>query len=175
MPHLPEGTAVEAVWQREFVCALRRQEGGSALVEFAASAILLFTLIFGVVECSRAVYTYHFVANVAEEAARYAIVRGASWSSPCASYSSTGCIASSSNVASFVQSQLPAGILKSNLSVSTTWPGINATGTTCSSSPANSSGCVVLIKVTYTFAFVSPLLPQRNLSLNSTSEMTVVQ
>ena len=170
-----EVSDVEAVWQGEIVCALGRQEAGSALVEFAASALVLFTLIFGVVECSRAVYAYHFVANVAEEAARYAIVRGASWSSACATYASTGCIASASNVTSFAQSQLPAGIMKSNLNLSTTWPGINATGTTCTSTPPNSSGCVVLIKVTYTFAFVSPLLSQKNLSLSSTSEMTVVQ
>jgi Flp pilus assembly protein TadG len=149
-----------------------QEQNGSALVEFAASAILLFTLVFGILECSRAVYVYHFVANVAQEAARYAMTRGASWPSSCASYTSFNCTATSSNVTSFVQAQASAGITKGSLTVSTTWPGIDATGASCTS---NKAGCLVLIKVTYPFSFVSPLLSLKTLSLSSTAEVTIVQ
>ena len=155
-----------------------RDESGSAVVEFAASAILLFTLVFGIMECSRAVYINHFLANAAQEGARYAIVRGASWSSSCASYTASGCTASGSHVTSFVQSIASAGVNPSNLNVATSWPGLTAAGASCmsnSSAPSNAIGCVVVVKVTYSFSFVSPLLPQRTLPLTSTAETTIVQ
>ena len=157
---------------------LVKEESGSALVEFAASAILLFTLVFGIMECSRAVYVDHFVANAAQEATRYAMVRGASWTSTCASTTSSNCTVNSSTVTAFVQSLVSAGVSKTNLSVSTTWPGTDATGADCLTSGSeakNSAGCVVSVKVTYPFSYVSPLLPKSTLLLSSTSQVTIVQ
>ena len=155
-----------------------QEEAGSALVEFAVSAIVLFTLVFGILECSRAVYTYHFLANAAQEATRYAMVRGASWTPTCASATSSNCMASSNNVTAFVQSLASAGITKSNLTVSTSWPGTDATGASChasSSVPSNTPGCVVAVTTSYSFSYVSPLLPQKALGLTSTSQVTIVQ
>ena len=155
-----------------------QEEAGSALVEFAASAILLFTLVFGIMECSRAVYTYHFLANAAQEATRYAMVRGASWTPACASATSSNCMANSSNVTAFVQSLASAGITKSNLTVSTSWPGTDATGASCLASSTvatNTPGCVVAVTASYSFSYVSPLLPQKALALSSTSQVTIVQ
>lgn len=154
------------------------ETSGSALVEFAASAILLFTLLFGIMECSRAVYIDHFVANAAQEGARYAMVRGASWSASCASVTSSSCAATSSSVSSFVQSLASGGVTKSNLSVTTSWPATDATGASCLSNstvPNNAVGCVVVVTVTYAFSYVSPLLPQKSLSLTGTSKVTIVQ
>ena len=51
-------------------------ERGSALVEFGLIAIVLFTLIFGIVDFGRALFAYHYVANTAREATRMASVRG---------------------------------------------------------------------------------------------------
>ena len=161
-----------------FLCKLVRQECGSALVEFTASAILLFTLMFGILECSRAVYVYHFLGNAAQEAARYAMVRGASWNTNCASVTASSCAATSSNVTSFVQSITSAGITKSGLGISTTWPGTDASGANCllpSTVPTNTVGCVVAVTITYSFSFVSPLLPKKALALTSTAEETIVQ
>jgi Flp pilus assembly protein TadG len=153
-------------------------DSGSALVEFAASALLLFTLLFGIMECSRAVYIDHFVANAAQEGARYVMVRGGSWSSSCASVTSSSCVATSSNISAFVQSLASGGVTKSNLSVTTRWPGTDATGASCLSNstvPTNAVGCTVTVTVTYAFSYVSPLLPQKSLSLTATSEVTIVQ
>lgn len=161
-----------------FLQSLMRQEAGSALVEFAASAFLFFTLVFGIMECSRAVYTYHFLANAAQEATRYAMVRGATWTSACASATSSNCIASSSDVTTYVQSLASAGITKSSITVSTSWPGTDATGATClvpSSVPTNTPGCVVAVTTAYSFSYVSPLLPKKALALTSTSQVTIVQ
>jgi Flp pilus assembly protein TadG len=158
--------------RRAMSVPLMHEQTGSALVEFASSAILLFTLVFGILECSRAVYVYHFVASAAQEAARYAMVRGASWSSSCASYTSFNCTATTATVTSFVQAEAPAGVTKANLTVNTSWPGKDATGASCSS---NTVGCLVLIKVTYPFSFASPLVSQTTLSLSSSAEVTIVQ
>ena len=157
---------------------LLTKEQGSALVEFAASAILLFTLLFGIIECSRAVYVYHFLANASEEAARYAMVRGASWSSSCTSSTASGCVVGSSTVTSFVQSIAPLGIVTSNLNVATAWPATNASGSSClpsPSAPPNSVGCLVSVTISYPFSFVSPLLPHSVLTLTSSSQVTIVQ
>jgi Flp pilus assembly protein TadG len=53
-------------------------ETGSSLVEFALSSTVLLMAIFGVLDCSCALYADHYVANAAREATRYAMVRGSS-------------------------------------------------------------------------------------------------
>ena len=156
----------------------REFDEGSALIEFAASAVLFFTLLFGIVDFSRALYVDHFVATAAQEATRYAMVRGASWTSTCAAVPGYGCTATSSNIGTFVQSLAPAGVVKSSLSVTVSWPGTDATGASCTSSgssAANSAGCTVSVVVSYPFAFATPLIVRKTLSLSSTSQVTIVQ
>jgi Flp pilus assembly protein TadG len=163
------------VVSRRLVRAVR-EERGSALVEFAASAVLLFTLVFGIMDCSRALYIDHFVANAAREATRYATVRGSSWTSNCTTAIAYGCIASSSNVASFVQLLATSGINPADITTTTSWPGTDATGASCTGSgPANSLGCVVVVKVSYSFSFMVPFLPKNALVLSSTSKVTIAQ
>ncbi len=153
-----------------------RDETGSTLVEFAISAILLFTLIFGILDGSRALYVDHFVANAAQEGARYAMVRGASWSASCSATVAYNCNASSANIATFVQSIATAGVAKANITTTATWPGTNAAGASCTSgSTKNIAGCAVKVIVTYPFSFVVPLLPLKTLSLSSTSQVTIVE
>lgn len=53
---------------------LRTAQRGQSLVEFALGAILLFTLIFGIIEFGRLIYAYSVVANAAREGARFASV-----------------------------------------------------------------------------------------------------
>jgi len=49
---------------------LRTAQRGQSLVEFALGAILLFTLVFGIVEMGRLMYSYSVVASAAREGAR---------------------------------------------------------------------------------------------------------
>jgi len=59
---------------------LRTAQRGQSLVEFALGAILLFTLIFGIIEFGRLIYAYSVVANAAREGARFAAVHpSATW------------------------------------------------------------------------------------------------
>lgn len=153
-------------------------QNGSGLVETALSLSMLLTMIFGVVECSRAVYIDHFLANAAREAARYSMVRGSSWGTSCASVTSYSCTATSSNVTAFVQSIESAGVQSAHLTVNTTWPGLTADNTTCTSvgnTSTNAVGCLVLVKLTYSFTYASPLLPKGTLTLTSSSEETISQ
>ena len=182
MLNLPHNTKTAFVLLRSLVVLIPKRysswtdESGSGLVELAVTALLFFTVLFGIMECSRAVYVDLFLANSAREAVRYASVRGSSWPSNCASAASFDCIASSANVTSTVQSIASAGINSSMLNVSTAWPGTNATGASCStSSPYNVVGCVVKVTVTYPFTFASPLLPHTTLTLTSTSEGSITQ
>ena len=59
---------------RGLVSALRRSERGTALVEFALIAPLLFLLIFGIVDFGRALDYYNQVTQLAGQGARAAAV-----------------------------------------------------------------------------------------------------
>ena len=83
-------------------------ERGSQLIEFGFAAILLFMLVFGIMEFGRAIWTYGAIAHAAREGARYAIVRGAE----------SGRAASVTEIESYVQSRA-TGITA--LVVATTW------------------------------------------------------
>jgi Flp pilus assembly protein TadG len=54
----------------------RRSRVGQSLVEFALIAPLFFTLVFGIIEGGRLLWTYHTVSHAAKEGARYTTVRG---------------------------------------------------------------------------------------------------
>jgi len=157
-------------------------ESGSSLVEAALSITLLLTFIFGVIDCGRALYAYHFASYAAREGTRYAMVRGSSWgSTTCANTTSLECNASAANVQSYIQSIAPLGIDSATptpLSVATSWPGTAPTGIadTCPTTTGyNSPGCVVSVKVSYSFNYVLPFLPKTTLLFTSTSKVAISQ
>lgn len=153
-----------------------RGEQGSGLVEFAVSALVFLTVVFGVMDFSRAIYIDLFLANTAREAARYASVHGASWGSSCSSSTSMSCSATAANVTAYAQSLASAGIKPASLSVSTVWPGTKGNGSDCSAQNVNNSvGCVVAVTTTYPLTFISPLLPHTTYTLTSTSKATIAQ
>jgi Flp pilus assembly protein TadG len=86
--------------------AIRRRQGGQAIVEFALTVVLLMLLMFALLELSIFIYTYSVLANAAKEGVRYAIVHGASNGTPSGpssgSASSPPCTASSTNVTNVV-------------------------------------------------------------------------
>jgi Flp pilus assembly protein TadG len=138
-------------------------ERGSALVEFAIASTLTLTLIFGIVDFARGLYTYHLVSNAARAGSRYAIVRG----SACTVAS---CPATSDSIQTYVRGLAP-GIDPNSLTVATTWPG---NGGTCAAG-ANDAGCPVTVTVTYPFRFMIRLLPSFTMSMSSASTMVISQ
>lgn len=149
-------------------------ETGGTLVEFGVVVILLLTVMLGVMDCSRALYFDHYVRYSADEAVRYAMVRGSTWNNTaCTTTSTESCTATNANVTSFVQSITPVG--NSNaLTVTTTWTGKKPSGTACSSTNGNNSpGCVVQVQVSYNFSFITPFMPKNVLNLSSSAAMAI--
>ena len=164
-----------------------REESGSALVEFAVTVPLLVFLLFAVLEGSFAMYAYHYTAYAAQQGARFAMVRGYTWSENIRTYCGTSappnftmaynCEAQSSDIQNFVQSL--GAINPNNLTINTSssyvWPGMNPDGNnTGCTAQANSKGCLVKVTATYTFNFV-PFLPFTSMTMGATSEKVVLQ
>lgn len=153
-------------------------EQGDSLIEFAISAVLILMVIFGIMDCSRALYAYHFVSYAAQEGTRYAIVHGATFSgTACTSTSMSNCDATNTNVQSYVQGLAPPGITGTDIAVSTAWP---QTTPNCSAGPCtgcttykNAAGCMVQVNVAYTFHFVLPFLPTSGLKFSGTSQQVI--
>jgi Flp pilus assembly protein TadG len=149
-----------------------KEEHGVSLVEFAMSVVLLLTLLFGIVDCSRAMYTWAFVSWAAQSGTRYAIVRGATWSgTSCTITTTQDCDATSASVTSYVQGLAPPGVTGSNVQVNPQWPATTPDGGSCST--ANGQGCFVKVSVSYTFHFITPFLPSSGINFSSTSEQVI--
>jgi Flp pilus assembly protein TadG len=155
----------------------RRVESGATTLEFSITLSLLLTCIFGIIVVSMALYADHFVTDAAKEATRYAMVRGSSWgSTSCSTYASYSCVATSSNVTSLVNSLAPAGISRSGITVTTTWPGTDPTGTTCDTAQGNNSpACVVDVQVQYSFNFLLPFVPFGRVNLSGVSSDVITR
>lgn len=143
-------------------------EKGSVLVESAISIVLLFLLLFAIVDFGRALYTYHFVANAAREATRWASVNGSSCSTDPAC--PNGPPASQQDIAGYVDKITPPGINPDALSVDTSWP----RGTVgCRGRNSDAPGCPVQVTVSYAFNFLTPIARRGMITLSSSSEMII--
>jgi hypothetical protein len=162
-----------ARWRR----IVGKKIAGRLLVEFSVSAFVLLMAMLGVLDFSRALYTYHFVSYAAQEGTRYAMVRGADWTPSCASASSYGCQASAANITSYVRSLAPPGVVAGNIGVTPTWPQLNADGasTGCNTIPKENSQRLPGQSpvVTYSFHFMMPFIPQSALTMSATSEKVI--
>lgn len=139
-------------------------ERGTSMAEFALALTASLTLIMGIVDLGRALYTYHLIANAARLGARYAIVRGAAC--PAA-----GCPATQSSIQTYVRGLAPE-LNQASMTVTSTW----ATTTSCTAAAANAAGCLVTVQVVYPFHFAAlPLLPNFTMSMTSASKMVISQ
>ena len=148
-----------------------RSEQGSALVEMALSLVVLLSVVFGIMEMSQALYTYHFTADAAREGTRFAIVRGSS----CNLYSgfASACPALSTDIQNYVRGLAFPGIDPSLMTVTTAWSAY-PTGSTCTPSPTcNNPGNLVQVTVTYQFPVSIPFVPFSTLTMSSNSEMVI--
>jgi Flp pilus assembly protein TadG len=148
-------------------------EEGSAIMETAMSLIILLTFMFGVMEAGFALYSFHFISEAAREGTRYAIVRGSSAGSACASYSSLGCQASAANIQNYVKNLGFPGINPGNMRVTVTNAGYPA-GVICSpSASCNNPGNLVTVEVDYSFPMNVPFMPAKTYTMSSTAAMII--
>lgn len=144
----------------------RRGERGSSLPETAIVMAVLLALMFGIIDFGRALYTYGFVAQLARQGVRYAIVRGAK----CDSTKISPCPAQSSDVETYVQSLSEGATNASSIVATLTWP--SCPGSTTGS---NNPGCVAAVTVRYPFTFIAPFVSTATINMSSTSQMVISQ
>ena len=155
------------------------EEGGS-LVEMAFACLMLIPILFGIIQLSIGLYCFHFAADAAREATRWAIVRGATCNGIfgkgyCSPTDANGTGATPNDIAQFVQG---LGFPYSGAVTTTTKWCVNGGGTwtSCSSTQSdNIVGNQVQVTVTYTYPLVIPYVPKHNINLTSVSSMTIVQ
>lgn len=156
-----------------------RDERGSALVEAALSMIVLLIFIFGVIEVSWAVYSYHLVANAAHEGARYAIVRGSSWTTACdGTGTGSRCQTTAADVQNYVANKSLPGVAIDPSRVCVQWfsavPSSTSTSCTANTGPM-AQGNIVQVTVSYPFTLNVFFLPARTINIASTSQMVIAQ
>lgn len=175
----------KGLFERAVATILRRSgiEDGNTIVEMALSSIVLLAMFFAVFRFTLASYTYHYVSEAAREGSRFAIVRG---SESCGNTPNlTNCNASATTIGNYVKSLGYPGINSTaNMTVTTTWlratttsGGTNTTTTwaACTAGTCNAPGNMVHVVVTYAFPLSIPFVPQRTISISSTSQMVVQQ
>ena len=140
------------------------RERGSTLAEFAIAVTASMTMIVGIVDFGRGLYTNHFVSNAARLATRYASVRG----STC---TASGCPATATTIQTYVRGLAPE-LNQNSITVTTQWN----TAPACSDAAHKGPGCYVQVTVSYPFKFAAvPLLPSFVMTMQSTSTMIISQ
>ena len=159
-----------------------RAERGETLIEFAVSAVITLSLLFGTMDLARALYTRHFISYAAQQGVRFAEVHGSGWTSACNSQTGAdypnqlGCTASQADIEAYVRSLTPSGISSTDLSVSPQWPGKDINGSTAvCGTTSNYAGCLVLVTVSYQFTYIIPFLPRAAQTFSSTSQAVIQQ
>lgn len=164
------------VWPR-----ILNDESGANMVEVAIASLIMFTMMFSILQFSLVLYMHHFLALAAQEGSRYAIVRGSSWSSACSTTRKSNCVANVQNVSDFVKSLSPISSVSNSMQVSTTWPGTDANGSSNPSTSncslgSNSPGCAVKVEVSYQGSILNiPLSLVPSLTFKNSSTLTIVQ
>jgi len=108
-----------------------RSTRGTAMVEFAFVAPVLFILTIGTIDVGRLVWSASMLHHMAREATRYASVRGAEANNPV----------SASDIDTYVKNRL-IGIPGDAVTITTNW------------TPNNSPGGTVEVQLDYTYSFL---------------------
>jgi hypothetical protein len=117
--------------------------------------VLFFMTLFGILEFGQAVWRYNMIANLAQEGARWASVRGAGASGGMTP-------ASAADVQTFVRAR--------SVGIPVTAP------TPPTSNPsALSAGDEVVVKVQTTFTPLTTLIPHSTITLSATSKMIMAR
>lgn len=148
----------------------RHGERGASLPETVMIMGVLLAVLLAVVDFGRAMYTYAFVAQLARQGARWAIVRG----SQCTALDH--CNASSSDIQNYVRTLSIGATNANNITVNATWPASQCPP----GSSGNAPGCVVSVNVQYPFAFMLPYMPKTSgsfttIPMSSTAQMVISQ
>lgn len=126
-------------------------ERGQTLIEFALGLVILVITLIGTAQFGVAIFRYNMVSDLAQEGARWAMVRG----------SGSGAMkASQADVQSFVQSRAL---------------GINVTVTTSVDPLTLAAGQPIEVRVRHQFALFTRIIPLGSITLQSTAQMIMAR
>jgi Flp pilus assembly protein TadG len=140
-----------------------RREAGQSLVEFALASSMFFMTIFGLISFGVGVFRYNMVADLAQEGARWASVRGSGHDASMAA-------ATEAEVGTYVSARAVG------LSVSTSVFTVDASKvctTTHTNPSALGEGSGYCVTVTNSFTPFTSLIPNAALTLQSTAQMVM--
>jgi len=143
-------------------------EDGQTLIEMAVSLPVLFALIFCFMELCLVFYTYDMISESAREGAQYAMVR----SVDCVtnnSGASVPCTATSTQVNTYVTNLKWPNLAGGTLTPATTYIQVSPNGA------GNYPGNYVNVAVTYVFPIKMPFVSKNSITLNSSSQMYIIQ
>lgn len=150
----------------------RRNERGASLPETAIIMTVLLAMMFGIIDFGRALYTYSFVAQLARQGARWAIVRGAN----CTAYA-TACPAAmgTTDIEPYIQSLNEGAMNTSQIAATLQFSSASADcANQASGIASNQPGCIAKVTVRYPFNFLLPwVLPGTTITMTSTSQMVI--
>jgi Flp pilus assembly protein TadG len=147
-----------------------KRQRGSALVEQAIILPVMLAVLFGAIDMSRALYTYHYVSYIAREATRWASVR----SSGSLNGSSVG------QVQTFVSNVSGMALDPAQITSTTAYvapPNVTplCPGGLANNTNNNKPGCIVQVTVNYNYKFSFPFLPKGAFTMSSESQMVITQ
>lgn len=157
-------------------------EDGGSLVEMAISCLALIPVLFGIIQLCIGLYCYHYAADAAREASRWAMVRGANCnglfgSAYCSPTSAGSNGATGTDIAAYV-----AGLgypFSGGVTTTTKWCAIGgtpATWSSCSTTQTNNLvNNQVQVTVSYSYPLIIPFLKSNTIQIASVSSMTIVQ
>jgi Flp pilus assembly protein TadG len=155
--------------------ASKCKERGSSLLEQSFILVFLLTMMFGIIDCGRALYTYHFVSNVAREASRWASVR----SQGCDRSALSDCpvTPSGDNLQTVFTANLSSmGLDSTKLTFTTSWVVPPGVGAASCPAPDNLVGCMVHVDVAYNYTFFfASFIAAPPIRMASSSEMLITQ
>jgi Flp pilus assembly protein TadG len=124
---------------------LRRDRGGSAAIEFAILAPVLFGILFGIVEMGRMFYVRQALEYATEQAARYYMLNPTT---------------DSGSVTTYLKGQMAGGM----------GSGVTADYVDTTSCNGNASVTCTTITASYTFTFVAAVLGFSNLVMHAKAQ-----
>jgi Flp pilus assembly protein TadG len=147
-----------------------RGDAGATIVEFAVASSVLFLMLFGIIQCCLALYTYNYVSDAARVGTRYAAVRGSSCSGM------PDCGATGTQIQTYLRGIPYPGISASKLTASAAWLRASTTPPTtwtACGSQCNAPGNAVQVTVTYAFPLNIPFWKNATVNMSSASQTVI--
>ncbi len=142
------------------------RQRGAAIVEQALLLPVMLAILFGIIDMSRALYSYTYVSYIAREATRWASVRGGGVNGT----------ASQAEIQNFVRNVSGMGLDAMQLTASANWIAPPNGSPLCPGGNGNEKpGCIVQVTVNYNFSFILPFMPGSPLAMSSESQMIITQ